>query len=143
MRAKSKGVLACEADEQAALFGWARSMERYHPGLGMMFSTLNGVKLSIGQARKLKAQGHRRGIPDVWLPVPGRHGHHGLVIELKVGRNTPTPEQEDYIDQLNKYGYMARICRGWIEAAGLIAAYLGLPRECVPNKKQEKGEGEK
>lgn len=47
-----------------------------------------------------------------------------LYIELKVGDNTTTKKQKDWIRELNKQGYLAVVCYGWDEAAKQLLDYL-------------------
>jgi len=122
-----------EADEQAALFRFAAEFERYYPELALLNGSLNGVKLTIGQGVKAKAAGMKKGFPDINLPV-SRGGYHGLFIELKIKpyRNhkgkmvypQTSKEQLWWIDQLNKYGYRAVICKGFDSARAEILTYL-------------------
>jgi hypothetical protein len=88
-----------------------------------MFSTLNGVRLKIGQARRAKESGNKRGVPDVILPFPC-NGYSGLFIELKVGKNKPTPDQIKYMSYLNDVGYLAKVAYGSKEAIGIIEGYI-------------------
>ncbi len=122
-----------EADEQAALFRWAKEFEREYPELALLNGSLNGVHLSKAQAGKAKAAGMKKGFPDINLPVP-RGGYHGLYIELKIKpyRNHkgkmiysyPSKEQLWWIDQLNKHGNRAVICKGYDAARAEILTYL-------------------
>ncbi len=124
-----------EADEQAALFRWAEFHRRYYPELALLNGSLNGVRLTIGQAVKAKKQGMRSGFPDIFLPV-ARGGYHGLFIELKVEpyrnhRNkTVYPKvsknQKWWIEELTKHGYRAVICKGFDVAMTETLNYLQL-----------------
>lgn len=130
-----------EADDQAALFRWAEAHATYHkpniPELALLNGSLNGVKLTIGQAVKAKKQGMKAGYPDLFLPVP-RGGYHGLFVELKIKpyRNhknkmvypTVSDEQRWWINQLNIQGYKAVICKGHDAAMIEILNYLKLKR---------------
>ena len=57
---------------------------------------LGGGKRDAKTATILKRQGVKAGVPDLHLPV-ARGGYHGLYIELKVGDNTTTKKQKDWI----------------------------------------------
>jgi len=124
-----------EADEQKALFEWAESMLYYLPELALLNGSLNGVKLTIGQAVKAKKQGLKKGYPDLFLPV-SRGGYHGLFIELKIKpyRNhkdkmvypTTSDDQKWWIEQLARQGYKALICKGFDSAQDYILNYLKL-----------------
>ena len=62
-------------------------------------------------------------MPDITLPVP-RGDHHGLYIELKVGKNKPTELQQEWLDKLAGQGYCTRIAYGWEDARDCIMEYL-------------------
>ena len=122
-----------EADEQAALFRWAKMMERYHPELALLNGSLNGVRLSIGNAVKAKKAGMKKGFPDIQLPI-AKGGYHGLFIELKIKpyRNHKhkiiypkiSGEQLWWISKLKTMGYRAVICKGFDAAMIEILNYL-------------------
>lgn len=112
-----------EHTEQCLLFRWAKLHQKKYPCLEFMFSTLNGVKLPIGLARKAKVSGNKSGVPDVILPYPSRN-YHGLYIELKYGRNKPTDNQVKFINHLNNNGYLAKVAYGSKEAIAIIREYL-------------------
>lgn len=68
----------------------------------------------------------RHGIPDLVLPV-ARKGYHGLFIELKREKGGKvTPEQSEYIEELNNQGYFACVACGLDEAVGVIRWYLDI-----------------
>jgi hypothetical protein len=112
-----------EADDQMVIIEWAHLQTGRYPELALLFGTMNGVRLSIGAAKKAKALGMAKGCPDLWLPFP-HGGYHGLVIELKDGDNKLTPEQRWWLDQLNSCGYKATCCRGCDDAIQTITEYL-------------------
>ncbi len=89
----------------------------------MLHAIPSGGHRHKATAARLKAEGVRRGVPDLCLPVP-RSGRHGLYIELKTEQGKPTPEQLGWIQALRRQGYEARVCRGWEQARGLIEGYL-------------------
>jgi hypothetical protein len=79
-----------------------------------------------GQGGKLKAEGVRKGVPDLKLPV-ARGGYFGLYIEMKVGDNKPTREQWEWIEDLRTEGYKVVVCWGCEEALVAITEYMALP----------------
>ena len=115
-----------EHSEQVALFNWAKRKESRHPQLALMFAIPNGGKRHISTAKRLKASGAKAGIPDIFLPVASRHGKHGLWIELKVGKNKPTKEQNMWLSNLAGEGFATAVCYGFDEAKDTIVDYLGL-----------------
>ena len=115
-----------EAQEQAALFEWAARSTGRRPELKWLYHVPNGGSRDLREAHNLKLQGVKSGVPDICLPVP-RPGFHGLYIELKRReRGRISPEQRDWITELNRYGYRAVVCRGWDEAREEIEHYLGV-----------------
>lgn len=123
MKAQSVPVLT-EAEEQVLLFRWAEVRRLKYPELDMLFHVPNGGSRNKAEAARLKTEGVKSGVPDIWLPVP-RGKYHGLVIELKRIRGGKTSkEQVQWITSLNLHGYRAVVCRGWLEAKTIIEAYL-------------------
>lgn len=111
--------------EQEALFRWARlpATKSVYPGIDLMSCSLNGVKLSKLQAIKAKNGGMLKGEHDIKIPV-ARHGRIGLSIEMKAGKNKPTPEQLWYGDRLTEEGWRVCYCWSWKDAQQEIINYL-------------------
>lgn len=116
-------IVESEHDHQVALFEWVALQSRYYPDLEGLFAIPNGGLRHPMTARKLKAEGVKAGVPDVFLSI-ARGKYHGLFLELKVGRNKPTRLQEEWLEFLQSQGYRAEVCRGWEAAAKTIMAYL-------------------
>lgn len=69
-----------------------------------------------------------KGVSDLFLAVPmGRK--HGLWLELKCGKNKPTPEQIEFAAQRIQMGYCAEFANGMDEAKEKIMAYVRLQAE--------------
>jgi len=51
----------------------------------------------------------------------------GLAIELKAGKNKPTPDQVKWMEDLRACGWRAEVCNGMDEVLALL-------RECYPGK---------
>lgn len=114
-----------EYDEQAAIINWARLLSGNEPRLEYLHAIPNGARVSRSQAKKLKAEGLKAGAPDLCLPAPAK-GYHGLYIELKWGSNTPTEEQQKFLDFLHEQGYLVLVCWSAPEAIGHIVDYLDM-----------------
>jgi len=113
-----------ESQEQQALFEWVRWQEKAYPELGLLVHIPNGGYRNKREAMRFKAEGVRRGFPDLLLPV-ARGGYHSLAIEIKRQKGgTVTPEQKEWLAALNQQGYLAIICNGWHEASEAIMQYL-------------------
>lgn len=127
-----------EHEEQVAVIDWAQLLSGQIPELALLFAIPNGAKLPYFQAQgkngktyrwspeaeKLKREGLRRGVPDLFLPV-ARNGFHGLFIELKYGRNKPSDDQVAYLDAVAAQGYLAAVCWGAEDAIETLTEYLG------------------
>lgn len=113
-----------ESDEQRALFEWAaRSVGRY-PALRLMYAVPNGGSRNPIEARHLKQQGVKPGVPDICLPVPSHH-YTALYIELKRRHGgRVSAEQREWLHELGRVGNLAVVARGAEEAITIIKEYL-------------------
>ncbi|MFC1567351.1 VRR-NUC domain-containing protein [Thermodesulfobacteriota bacterium] len=113
-----------EYEEQVAIFKWADLMLLKLPELELLQGSLNGVRLTIGQAVKAKRAGLKKSYPDLFLPV-ARGDYHGLFIELKKrGSTYPDKGQRQMLLKLREQGYCADWVRGSDDAIKLIKNYL-------------------
>lgn len=106
-----------EATEQEAVVSWC-----FYNQI-LIFAIPNGGSRNKLEAANLKRQGVKAGVPDLFVPV-ARRGFHGLFIEMKYGRNKTTPDQDKWLDALNREGYLAKVCYGYAEAVELIKYYF-------------------
>lgn len=98
-------------------------------------SDLSGIRLTIGQARQVKALRSSRAFPDLVIYEP-RGGFNGLFIELKADNiklfkkrtgefaNDHFREQGEMLGKLKERGYYARFAIGFDEAKEIIDWYL-------------------
>ena len=123
---RAKKIKVSEDQEQAWLFQWARRNEKEIPELAWLFAIPNGGHRSKRTAALLKLTGVKRGVPDIFLPLP-RNGYHGLWIEMKSLAKSarPSPEQLEWIQYLEAQGYQAVVCHGFESARDTILEYLG------------------
>ena len=121
-----KVPIPTEYQEQISLFQLAHLHTGRHPELKFLNGSLNGVRLSIGQAVKAKKAGMRAGFPDISLPVrSGIYG--GLFIELKrMDGGKISPSQQDWKTFLESQGYKHAFSLGHEEAWDIILKYLCL-----------------
>lgn len=116
-----------EHDEQATLFQLLHYHERMYPELRLLFAIPNGGKRNIGVARKLKLEGVKPGVPDLFLPV-ARGGYHGLFIEMKRTRGGEVSKaQKAWLKELQSQGYHAVVCNGHNAALKALDDYLNAP----------------
>lgn len=112
-----------ESQEQICLFQWAMWHAQRFPELDLLYHVPNGGKRDKKEAVSLKRQGVKAGVPDLVLPV-GRNGYFGLYIEMKVGKNKTTVNQDKWIEQLKEQNYFVTVCYGWQEAKDILEDYL-------------------
>lgn len=123
--AKSPKIpIPTESEEQQALFRWAEWASGQYPELKLLYHIPNEGKRSKGTGGRMRAEGLKKGVPDLCLPVP-RGKYHGLYIEMKrVEGGKLSDDQKEWIFNLSRQGYCAERCDGWQKAAELIVAYL-------------------
>lgn len=112
-----------EFHSQAALITWAGMSLGIYPELKWLFAIPNGGHRSKAAAGKAKAEGVKKGVLDLCLPV--RRGRYTcLYIEMKFGKNKPTQEQLDFIAFVEGQGAKCVVCHSWEEAKTVIENYL-------------------
>jgi hypothetical protein len=116
-------LTATEHQEQAALMAMCAALEGQHPEIALLYAIPNGGHRHVAVAARLKAEGVKAGVPDLHLPV-ARGRWHGLYLELKVGRNKPTPEQAQWHERLRAQGYAVVVCYGADQALTALQRYL-------------------
>lgn len=122
-KATSTMINMSEHDEQAQFI---RMVDAAYPReiAALLFAIPNGGKRAIKTARDMKAEGVRKGVPDLFLAYP-HNGYSGLFIEMKKrygGR--VSPEQKAYIEALRGKGYKVEVCKGCDDAYQAMVLYL-------------------
>lgn len=125
---------ATEHQEAVALMKWVKLSMGKYPDLKHLFHIPNGGNRNIVTARKLKAEGVKRGVSDYFLPVikwePVLRGREpcplwfGLWLELKPQGGYPVPEQHEFMNDMRDQDYAAYWCMGWEEAKQILIDYL-------------------
>lgn len=153
-----------EHGHQRALFAWLNMAERYGFALAWEDATYSSDPASLSTscavvelkwthaipngglrekrtAAMLKAEGVKRGIPDVFVPVPmwGLVDAHpnrcilyaGLYVEMKRPKSeqqgragTTSSVQDEAIAWLRHSGYAVSVCFDWQAAAREIQSYI-------------------
>ena len=116
-------IKVTEHGEQQAVFEWAEWNKGKQPLLELMFAIPNGGHRHIAVAKKMKAEGVKAGVPDIFLAVPA-YNAHGLFIEMKVGKNKLSQSQKEWRERLVNQGYLYKVCYGSEEAIEFIDWYL-------------------
>jgi hypothetical protein len=109
-----------EHAHQVALFQWIALQS--DPRLKLAFAIPNGGHRDKVTAARMKAEGAKAGVWDIFLPV--FTGSCGLFIEMKVGNNKLTPKQEEFRDALC-HAYAFKVCYSWEDAARAMQEYVG------------------
>ena len=124
MNTMNAAPVPTESIEQQTLFRWAALASGKYPELKLLYHIPNEGKRTSATGGRMKAEGLRKGVPDICLPV-ARGGCHGLYIEMKrVSGGRVTPKQLEWIDALTSQGYHAAVCNGWENACRVIEEYL-------------------
>jgi len=113
-----------EHDEQKNLFKRYRLMLGRFPELILAYACPNGGQRNKIVATRLKAEGVKPGVPDIHIPI-ARGEYSGLWIELKRLKGSSFQEnQKFWLNELNKYGAFAVMCKGAEEALKITEMYL-------------------
>ena len=119
-----KALHCSEHKHQAALCQWwGLQCHRFGIPENLLFAVPNGGARNVVTGAILKAEGVRRGIPDLFLAVP-KDNYHGLFIEMKTERGHLSKDQKEMIDILQKKGYDCVVCHGYEKAVAAILRYL-------------------
>lgn len=119
-----------EYDHQKYVFQWAAqpSIRGRYPELEFLFHIKNETKGGAQQVAKDKASGVKKGVPDLFLPVPvGKY--HGLWIEMKKEDGRASREQLWWLEHLKANGYACAVCYGWQQATEVLEWYLNLNQQ--------------
>lgn len=131
-------AIPTEHEEQKNLISWCKMSEGRYPELAFIHACPNGAQRPTkmdAQGRtyspegvKLKAEGVKKGVPDLFLDAP-RRPFHGLRIEMKRRQGgTVSDDQKIWLNFYDEQGYRAVVCEGWEEAKDIIVDYLELPK---------------
>lgn len=127
-----------EHQEQVKLFAWAEEQLETMPELRWMFAVPNfsgrlgkvPPVAAVKQAARLKAEGRKKGVLDVWWPlhrsgfragVP--HVFPGLVIEMKYGDGVMKKEQAEWAEHLQLEGWAVVVCYTFEHARDMVLEY--------------------
>ena len=114
--------------EQCRLIAWCDDVADQYPDIDRIFAIPNGGHRHKAVAGRMKAEGVKAGVPDLFLPVP-RGIYAGLFIEMKYGTNKPTENQREWIEYLARCGYLAQVCNSFDSARRLLIDYYEVSYE--------------
>jgi hypothetical protein len=115
--------------EQCTLIHWTEMIGKKYPNLLKIYAVPNGGHRHPIVAKKLKAEGVKKGIPDLCLPI-ARKGYHALYIEMKADEKCRLSDnQVEKICELESDGNMVVVAHGWLESARALCNYLDIPKD--------------
>ncbi len=114
---------ASEHEEQVRLFEVFKINAAKYPELDGCFAVPNGGERHVAVAAKLKSEGVRSGIPDIFIPAP-RGNSHGLFVEMKSRKGSVSKNQAHMMSVLSRCGYACIVAYGWENAWREIEEYL-------------------
>lgn len=114
-----------ESGHQKALFAQAALFIPVYPELRWMHHIPNGGGRSAVTGSKLKGEGVRAGVFDVFLPV-ARGGYHGLYLEMKAPGKLENLSslQREFRDAMLIQGYYVKTADNWETAWQYIEEYM-------------------
>jgi hypothetical protein len=121
--AQVRVAIPTEHDEQVTLFREMHLRGCTDPRWRQAFAIPNGGLRSKKTAARLKAEGVKAGVPDIFLPVSVGIWS-GLFIEMKRTKGGRlTDEQREFIDKLDPH-FIVAVCHGAQDAIEKIHDYL-------------------
>lgn len=128
-----------EHTEQVTLMKWWQLVHKqFGVSEQLLFAIPNGGQRNVIVASRLKAEGVRAGVPDLFLAV-ARGDAHGLFIEMKKPKGgRVSGKQYEVMSTLSDQGYQTTVCHGWLDAKATIETYLNI--ETYSDKATKQGE---
>ena len=130
IKAIESGCNSTEHDIQVTLF---QNLELWvtrggDPKLLRLYATPNGEHRTDSVAARLKAEGVKAGVLDLFLPVPigfiGKIKYSGFYLEMKKPGGKFTLEQSEFAEKAWKDGYYVGIYFDWDPALRALKLYL-------------------
>lgn len=119
-----------EDTEQELVISWANWHLREYPALKWLHHIPNGGKRNAAEAARFKAQGVKAGVSDLFLPA-AHGGYFGLYIEMKYGKNKPTDQQREFMNDMQQAGYTTHTAYSAQEAIEILEKYLKMKKTQV------------
>jgi hypothetical protein len=126
---KAKSNELTEHQIQSAYFDILKLNEQYFPELKYIFAIPNGGKRTIGVAVKMKKEGVKKGVPDIFIPLTEKNNYmpsSGLWIETKTEIGKQSPEQKDFMNFLMTQNYKYALCRNTESMVRITELYLNI-----------------
>lgn len=117
---------------QAAVVEWAQLQACVLWPLELLYAIPNGGKRPPRVGKKMKAEGQRKGVLDMVLPVPAA-GWVGLYVEMKTPDGVVSADQKWWADRLRAVGYRVVVCRSIEDACDVLRGHAMSARAERPN----------
>lgn len=111
-----------EHSQQTAYCCWLQQ-QKVDDRLKMAFAVPSGGLRDKVTASRLKAEGVKRGVPDMMIPIP-INNYHGLFIEFKIKGGKLSAEQIVYGEYLKSQNYAHVVVYSYLEAIDATLQYL-------------------
>ena len=108
---------------QSSLFKWFDAAAFKWRELQLAFAVPNGGARSAITGAMMKAEGVKKGVPDIMLPV-ARGVYHGLFVEMKRPGGQVSDEQRVWIGNLKEQGYRVEVCFNKEDAIKVFEDYM-------------------
>ena len=115
-----------EHGHQTALFCWAAMNLETYPELKWMHAIPNGGYRNKTEAGRLKAEGVKAGVSDVFLPVESGC-YHGLYLEMKKPGEKASAKQLEFGAFVKTQKYAFHVCDHWQKARDILIKYFENP----------------
>lgn len=102
---------------------WAVAHKGFSIPEQLFFSVPNGGHRHAITAAIMKAEGCRRGVPDLFLLVP-RKGYSSLAIEMKTKVGVLSLDQVLFHAALRKHSCLVEVCRSIDDGVKVVTKYL-------------------
>lgn len=113
-----------ESEEQIYFIQWCKRNQDHIPALKKIFAIPNGGLRNKLVASRLKLEGVKSGVPDLFLPVSSK-GFNGLFIEMKrIKGGVISGNQKMWKRWLEEENYSVVVAKGFEEAKKIIIDYL-------------------
>lgn len=118
-----KDFYPTETKIQQGIIKWAKMQSCAQPELKLLYAIPNGANVPIVNRKRLVAEGMKKGIPDLCLPIP-RRDYGALYIEVKTQKGNLSKDQKEMINLLEQNGNCVIVVRTVFQAVDGIMSYL-------------------
>lgn len=94
----------------------------------LYFSVPNEAACNSIKGRHLKETGMRKGVSDMFIAEP-HHSFHGMFLELKNSKGMLSPEQRQFLREVEQKHYFTAVCFSIDEAINILSWYISKPFE--------------